>query len=209
MELTYKIGDGYLELTDLFYPPHMTRLGGWNPAEYGITDEQTAAYLDSLCAHITYVREAGRKLGVPDYQLRYHDQSKFSFEELPYYVRNFHGDKQDPDGFAMAWLHHLHANEHHWQHYIFSDGFTPKGSMVEDGCLPMPSRYVLEMVSDWMGASYVYTGSWDMSDWLLKNLPRIKIHSRTAELLESILGTGMPDYGLVFEELRVKGEWGK
>lgn len=207
MELEYKIGNGWVRLTDLTYSEHMTRLGGWNPAEYGITNEQTAAYLDSLIAHITYVREAGRKLGVDEIQLRDHDQSKFSFEELPYYVRNFHGDKGDPDGFAMAWLHHIHANPHHWQYFIFSDGFTPKGSSIENGCLPMPSRYVLEMTADWMGANKAYQGHWDMSDWLLKNLPKIKMHSRTAAILESILGTGAPDYGLVFTELRANGVW--
>lgn len=150
---------------------------------YHVTPGHVRKYLDSLEAHVTYVREAGEQLGVDPRQLREHDNSKFSIEEFPYYVRNFHGDKGDPDGFARAWLHHIHNNPHHWQHWIFPDGFAPKGSNVINGVVEMPKRYALEMVADWMGASMAYTGSWDMTDWLLKNTPKIKVHPETAYYL--------------------------
>lgn len=170
------------------------RLGisyGW----YGITQEQARAYLDSLFAHISYVRQAGATLGIPEHQLREHDTSKFSLQELPYYVRNFHGDKRDPDGFAKAWLHHIHHNPHHWQHWIFPDGFAPKGSCVEGGCVEMPQEYAIEMIADWMGASMAYTGSWDMAEWLSKNTSKIRVHSETARYLTRALDSmGYMDY---------------
>lgn len=160
-------------------------------ASYGIAEEIAAAYLLSLNKHIAAVREAGLKLGVPREQLDVHDQSKFSLEEFPYYARNFFGDKGDPDGWAKAWLHHIHANPHHWNHWLFADGFAPRGSKVEGGAVPMPTNYLREMVADWMGAGFAYTGSWDMTKWLTENLPRIRLHSQTIiELSEILAGLG-------------------
>lgn len=162
--------------------------------QYDIYAEELRDYLLTLFDHIIYVREAGKQLGVSEQQLREHDTSKFCLEELPYYVRQFKGDKADPDGFARAWLHHIHWNEHHWQHWLFPDGFTPKGSQVEKGALAMPGEYALEMVADWMGASKAYTGSFDMMDWLHKNMPKIRVHSQTAAHLRGILdGLGYAD----------------
>lgn len=180
---------------------------GWlsfNFDDYGITMQQISAYLDSLVKHIVHVREAGLKLGVSTMQLEDHDSSKFSLEELPHYVRNFHGDKQNPDGFAGAWLHHIHNNPHHWQHWIFSDGFTPKGSNVCSGVVEMPEQYALEMIADWMGSSMAYTGSWDMTDWLIGNLPKIKMHPNTAAYVEDVL---IGDYQPIFEILHSNNIW--
>jgi hypothetical protein len=50
-----------------------------------------------------------------------------------------------------------------------------------------------------MGASRAYTGSWDMVEWLTKNIPRIRVHSATARYLNEILDNmGYADviYGL-------------
>lgn len=158
-----------------------------------ITQAQRDAFLESLTAHKRYVREAGAKIGVSPAQLAIHDASKYSVEEFPAYARHFHGGESPvnaeriPDEFAAAWLHHMNANPHHWQYWIFPDGFTPRGSSVENGVVEMPYPYALEMVADWMGASMAYTGSPDMTDWLVKNLPRIRVHSRTAAALRDIL----------------------
>ena len=53
--------------------------------------------------------------------------------------------------------------------------------------MEMPQHFALEMIADWMGASYVYTGSWDMTDWLWKNIPKIILHSNTAEYVRQTL----------------------
>ena len=39
-----------------------------------------------------------------------------------------------------------------------------------------------------MGASMAYTGSWNMTGWLTKNIPSIRLHSKTVYLLRVILG---------------------
>lgn len=153
---------------------------------YGIDRDVAEAYAESLREHIAFVQEAGRQLRVPESQLSIHDQSKWTAAEFSGYALHFKGGGA-PDQFAYAWLHHIHHNPHHWQHWIFSDGYTPKGSQVQNGAVEMPTRYVLEMIADWMGASRAYTGSWDMGDWLNKNIPKIRVHSRTAIILREIL----------------------
>lgn len=154
--------------------------------EYYVPIAALRAYKESLESHILYVQQAGRRLGVDEHQLEAHDRSKYSMEEFPFYAMHFHGPG-DADGFARAWLHHMNHNPHHWQHWIFPDGFTPKGSTVENGVVRMPDRYALEMIADWYGASKTYTGSWDMSEWLQKNMPRIRLHSETALYVRRIL----------------------
>jgi hypothetical protein len=140
--------------------------------------------------HIGYVKMAALTLGIDKHLIEDHDLSKFSEEEFPYYARNFYGDKGDPDGWSRAWLHHIHANPHHWQHWIYPDGFTPKGSSVIQGVVEMPERYVWEMVADWMGAGAAYSkppGSMDMRQWLAKTMQTITVHPKTAGLLAEIL----------------------
>lgn len=139
-------------------------------------------FTKSLNQHISYVIEAGKKIGVHPKQLEIHDNSKWSDAEFHAYAKHFHGGGA-PDLFASAWLHHIHYNPHHWQHWIFSDGYTPKNSSVENGIVQMSNIYALEMIADWMGASKAYTGSWDMKDWLWEHIPKISVHSKTAECL--------------------------
>lgn len=190
--LDFKVTEDQIEIFDKEFIRTTTI---WmNFASYKIDGATIEAFLHSLVAHVVYVREAGRRIGVSEHQLAEHDLSKFSIPELPHYARNFFGDKADPDGFAGAWLHHIHQNEHHWQHWIFPDGFAPKGSAVENGVVEMPERYALEMIADWQGASKAYTGSDDMSDWLSKNIAKIRVHSKTAVYLRGVLdGIGYAD----------------
>lgn len=152
-----------------------------------IPSEWLEKYTESLEKHISAVQEAGNRLGVPFAQLKQHDASKWSMEELPYYARQFFGDKGDPQGFAMAWLHHQNFNPHHWEHYITRSDHSNGASGAEDGCLPMPKKYALEMIADWLGASYVYTGSWNMDSWLAKNWEKIRLHSTTRNYVEKVL----------------------
>ena len=170
------------------------------------------AYLQSLQDHIMYVQEAGIRLGVPFEMLKVHDQSKYSREEfMPYALNFFNQDGTPRDAardvpfdevpgteiqieynFTLAWKHHLQNNDHHWQHWMFPDGYHKPllveiGSMTEDGVVKMPGICVLEMIADWMGASKAYTDSWDMSEWLENNMPRITLHPTTAEFLRATL----------------------
>lgn len=154
---------------------------------------QVTAFAESLERHIDCFRDAATFLEVPPLQARDHDKSKWSPEEFPAYAAKFQsgGSPVDAprvsDDFARAWLHHIHHNPHHWQHWIFSDGYTPDGSTIENGVMEMPHAYVLEMVADWMGASVAYTGSDDMAGWLAANLPKIRLHTESARRLREVL----------------------
>jgi hypothetical protein len=133
------------------------------------------------------VQHAGRILGVPDEQLMMHDVSKFSREQFPGYALHYHGGGA-PDAFAASFLRHWHVEPHHWQHWMYPAGYNVKDSKMQHGCLAIPYCYLLEMVADWQGASRVYTDSWDISQWLMKNIPHIWVHPETAKELRRILG---------------------
>lgn len=152
-----------------------------------MTDNQRA---ELIRLHIKYVQEAAVTLGgIPWEQIAAHDLSKFTAIEFPYFPTFYKGwsNPADRDGFARAWLHHIHHNPHHPEHWVFPHGVTPQGSSVENGLVEMPAVYVREMVADWMGSSMTYTDSWDMTEWLKANLPRIKLHSRSRAYLNEIL----------------------
>lgn len=151
-----------------------------------LSEDVATKYYDTLMLHITYVQEAGAKLGVHKFQLEEHDLSKFTLSEFNAYARHFHGGGA-PDQFALAWLHHLHFNQHHWEHWMFPNGWTPKNSNVIAGMIEMPERFVLEMIADWTGSSKTYTGSEDMTDWLIANLSRISVHPKTGVFLREKL----------------------
>lgn len=176
----------------------------WGP--HGVPVAVAESFIESLTEHIYYVVEAGQKIGVSEEQLDAHDLSKWSVHEFPGYALHFKGMQGGaPDLFAHAWLHHIHHNPHHWQHWIFSDGYTPKNSRVENGVVEMPEIYVLEMVADWMGASRAYTGSWDMTKWLGENLPKINLHSNSWIMLKRILRNDTHGYHNILNELQVNG----
>ena len=139
-------------------------------------------YLKSLLLHKWYVFLAGRKTGVRLWTLIIHDWSKFLPVEFGPYARHFFGDG-DKEAFDRAWLHHLHVNRHHPQHWILHND--------DDGIayLPMPERDVREIIADWMGASKAYTGSWDMAEWISNNMPRRdnEMHPLTVERTHDVL----------------------
>ena len=57
-------------------------------------------------------------------QLNIHDLSKYGKEEYKAYDLYFYGDKTEKvkKDFDYAWLHHIHENPHHWQHWVlFND----------------------------------------------------------------------------------------
>jgi len=135
------------------------------------------------------VFKAGRLLRVPLWRLVIHDYSKFSKAEWTPYANRFFGTEEEktlnPSEFHQAWLHHLHNNPHHWEHWI-----TPTRP---DDPLRMPDNFVREMVADWLGAGRGITGKWDLTEWYVTYQHRHKLHSdvkpRVLDLLQQM------DYG--------------
>lgn len=151
-------------------------------------------YLSYVLRHKTFVFVAGLRTKAPLWRLLTHDWSKFTPAEWRPYVQNFYGSPRGwyarnpeawkvrcAEAFDRAWLHHQHANPHHWQHWILREdsGATR--------ILAMPEHFVREMVADWMGAGRAITGQWEVVEWYAKNRDRILLHEETRALVEWLL----------------------
>lgn len=133
-------------------------------------------YKRYVAEHIKAVQFMGDHFGVSPSQMQVHDLSKWSDEEFIPYANNFYGDDstKDKNEFDRAWLHHIHNNPHHWNHWI-----------LRDKALEMPERFAMEMICDWVGMAATRTG--DMTDWLISSSSGILLHQKTASFVESIL----------------------
>lgn len=164
-------------------------------------------YLKAVLRHKRFVYQEGRKLGLGRWQMLIHDWSKFTPRMWGPYARAFYGPKNQatgkPDGkadFDAAWLWHQQVENHHWQKYV----------LMEDSgkvhCLPMPMKYLLEMVADWRGANRAY-GDQPLSDWYWRSAEARKLERNTRLVVEGILGLNMGvqhfattlDYGVAAE----------
>lgn len=153
-------------------------------------------YIWSILQHKWFVFLAGLRVGgIPLWRLLIHDLSKFSLAEMPAYKRRIvnYGRILDRKEWGYAWHHHYMKSPHHWEHWVFhwqpiQNGPDFYDGIVINGCLEMPEAYVREMVADWMGASRLYTGSWDMAEWLDKNLLKMKMHPKSLDKVLWVLG---------------------
>ncbi|MGB7206086.1 MAG: DUF5662 family protein [Anderseniella sp.] len=136
-------------------------------------------YLNNLRSHVSAVQDAGKILRVPEEQLFEHDGSKWSDAEFLAYVRKHAMGEDNEDEFAAAFLHHLHANPHHWQHWLIPNTIP---TLIE-----MPENFVREMAADWWGAGIAYNNDPNMQPWLNDNADKILLHPVTEERLRQVL----------------------
>ena len=112
-----------------------------------------------------------------------HDNSKFGAVEYAPYDNYFYGEK-DEAAFNIAWLHHIHNNPHHWQHWLlFEDENDGKPKPLE-----MPKVYALEMVADWWSFSWRSGNLREVFRWYDEHKGRIILHHDTRKYVESVLG---------------------
>jgi len=148
------------------------------------------AYLAYVLRHKWFVFLAGITLGVPLWQLLIHDWSKFLPCEWFPYVGYFDTPKARQRGdaaarFDVAWNHHQKVQPHHWQHWLLiTDSDEPRLR-----ALPMPERYVREMVADWRGAGRAL-GTPDTVGWYAANTRKIILHPETRRRVEQLLEIG-------------------
>jgi hypothetical protein len=90
-------------------------------------------------------------------------------------------DASRASAFDRAWLHHQHANPHHWQHWMLRED---SGALK---LLPMPEHFYREMVADWMGAGRAITGKWEAAAWYVKNRDVIQLDQLTRIRVEGLL----------------------
>lgn len=143
-------------------------------------------YLKYLLKHKWYVFIECCKLGIPLRGLL-HDLSKFLPSEWIPYREYFYGDSSKEYvlkelKFEVAWAKHQNRNKHHWQHWVL---IKDNGDVVS---LPMPMKYVKEMLADWRGAGKAITGKDNTKSWYLKNKDNIILHPIARHWIEEQLG---------------------
>ena len=143
-------------------------------------------YLKYLLKHKYYVGIQCVKLGLV-WQAIAHDLSKFLPREWIPYVEHFYGRNPDAykEEFDLAWLLHQHKNpHHHHQYWILKK---------DDGSLqpiPMPQKYILEMLCDWWGAGRALgkEGGWEeVKNWYSTDREKMLLHESTRREVEYFL----------------------
>ena len=115
-----------------------------------------------------------------------HDNSKFSDDEFWGYVMRFFPmknidpkSKQVKKDFDLAWLHHIHNNQHHPQHWSFVDDGEIK-------VVDMPDIYIIEMLCDWMAMSK-YHGSTTLEYWNSERAKKLPMSKYTKSKVEEFM----------------------
>lgn len=156
-------------------------------------------YLRYMAVHKWWVLYYCVKEGIP-FRGIVHDWHKFLPSEFIPYMRLFYGTypsyqevfgdhrnnvvrwkeavEEDAD---YAWLLHQKRGKHHWQFWVL---MNDDGSTV---ALPMPSKYVKEMVCDWRGAGRAITGEDNVVEWYAANWHNMNLHPATRHEVESML----------------------
>ena len=90
-----------------------------------------------------------------------HDLSKYSPTEFWAGVRYYQGTRspnnaeREDRGYSAAWMHHKGRNRHHYEYWTDYQLQGPPGTIVP---VPMPDRYIAEMIMDRIAACKVYQG---------------------------------------------------
>ena len=121
-----------------------------------------------------------------------HDLSKYTPTEFLVGARFFQGNRspnaaeRDEKGYSEAWMHHKGRNRHHYEYWTDLNKSTLRYESV-----PMPRRYLVEMVMDRIAACKTYQkekytdGS--ALEYHHKSQERSLMHERTRKELEYIL----------------------
>ena len=117
-------------------------------------------HLCTILHHKNLVRHYCFKAGLYKQGIM-HDWSKYNPIEFFAGVKYYQGGKRSPNfaekedkKYSSAWLHHKGRNKHHFEYWI---DYGINCDTIIKG-VPMPRRYVAEMIMDRISASRVYLG---------------------------------------------------
>ena len=133
-------------------------------------------HFKTITHHRHLVRQYCFRLGLY-YQGLTHDLSKYSPSEFWRGVKYYQGYRSPNDaerrenGVSLAWLHHKGRNRHHWEYW--TDYSMAQMRYVP---VPMPRRYMAEMICDRIAASKIYNGERYTDACPLAYLQRGKMH---------------------------------
>jgi len=122
-----------------------------------------------------------------------HDLSKYSPTEFLPSVKYFDGshsptqDERLDVGYSAAWLHHQGRNRHHFEYW---QDYSPQHRGTKYP-VPMPMKYVAEMVADRYAACKTYNKEnytqKDALAYFQRSKDKIMMHEDTKAVLEEIL----------------------
>ena len=121
-----------------------------------------------------------------------HDLSKYSPTEFCVGAKYFQGTRspnaaeREEKGYSEAWMHHKGRNRHHYEYWTDLSSETRQYES-----LPMPRKYLVEMVMDRRAACITYQGK-NYTDgsalaYFRKGIERERMHSQTREELDYLL----------------------
>ena len=124
-----------------------------------------------------------------------HDLSKYSWTEFRVGAKYYQGNRspnnaeREDIGYSSAWLHHKGRNRHHYEYWVDYSTQSIEGGMAP---VPMPRKYVAEMVMDRISASRNYLGEeytyHEPLQYFLKSKEKLWfIHPQTKKELEGLL----------------------
>ena len=148
-------------------------------------------HLKTICHHRRLVRQGCFRVGLY-WQGLTHDLSKFSPTEFWSGAKYFQGNRspnsaqREAEGYTLAWMHHKGRNRHHYEYW--TDILPGTGKY---GPVPMPRKYLAEMVMDRRAACMTYEGKNYTPASPLAYFSRSKerhfMHPQTARELEFLL----------------------
>ena len=159
--------------------------------------EKRDLHTETILNHISIVRDLCYQMGIPELG-NAHDLSKFSPDEFDIYKwangkKSPHDNARDELGYSPSWIHHKARNPHHWEYWTDISPTEHRYAAV-----PMPRRYLAEMICDRMAAGKTYHGSTykdsDPLDYFLHGSAKDAMNPQTAKELTHFL-TQLRDEG--------------
>ena len=156
-----------------------------------ITAKKTWGHLKTITHHRFLVMVGCFRVGLIRQGLT-HDLSKYSSTEFWEGARYYQGNRspnaaeREDKGYSEAWMHHKGRNRHHYEYWTDMNRQTRSYESV-----PMPRRYLAEMVMDRIAACKTYEGKAytqaSALNYFLKSRERELMHPKTREELEVLL----------------------
>ena len=115
-------------------------------------------HFKTITRHRWLVRSGCFKVGLY-WQGLTHDLSKYSPTEFSVGAKYYQGTRspnaaeREEKGYSEAWMHHKGRNRHHYEYWT---DMHPETRLYES--VPMPRKYLVEMVMDRIAACRVYQG---------------------------------------------------
>ena len=156
-----------------------------------ITMKKTWGHFKTITHHRFLVMAGCFRVGLIRQGLT-HDLSKYSPTEFWEGARYYQGNRspnaaeREDKGYSEAWMHHKGRNRHHYEYWTDMNRQTRSYESV-----PMPKRYLAEMVMDRIAACKTYEGKAYIPasalNYFLKSRERELMHPKTREELEVLL----------------------